>query len=95
MMKYILCLCSLLLIGCGGEKAEIEEQSRASLSPLRNLPIPADEEYEQSPTVDIDPILQDSIITLEEREELITMIENLLNELSYYKREFYLQKLRK
>ena len=41
----------------------------------------------------INPILQDSIITLEEQEKLVSLIENLLQELAYYKRLYYLRML--
>lgn len=96
MIKHLILLCSCLLIGCGGEKAEIE-QSRAHQSPLRNLPIPLDQAYDESPTVDLElnPLLQDSILTLEEQEELIEMVETLLQELAHYKRLYYLQLLKK
>ena len=45
--------------------------------------------------IELNPILKDSIITLEEQQELMEMIEKLLEELAYYRKLYYLQLLKK
>lgn len=91
--RLLTSLILLGLIGCNGEKEDINLSQY--VSPLRNVPIPIEDETPWTQDIELNPILQDSIITLEEQEELIKMIEDLLKELAYFKREYYLLKLKK
>ena len=86
--RWLSSLVVCLLLGCSGGHDDIELIKH--VSPLRDAPIPLD-----APSKSLDPILADSIITLEEQTELIKVIESLLEELAYYKRMYYLQLLKK
>ena len=92
--KLLWISCLFLIVGCGGGHDDLELIKK--ISPLRDIPIPEEiETLDNSQELKLNPILEDSIITLEEQEELIKLVENLLEELAYYKRMYYLQLLKK
>lgn len=90
----LISMCCLGLLGCSSTPDE-EMLTQKQISPLQYAPIPLELEVETTRDLRIDPILQDSIITLAEQELLIEALETLLQELSYYKRLYYLQLLKK
>lgn len=87
-------LCCVGLLGCSGGKDDVELVKY--VSPLRNVPIPldADETPQETYEEALNPILKDSIMTLEEQQELIDLVKKLLDELAFYQRAYYLQKLK-
>ena len=106
MKKWLLIsLISIWVAGCHPTILvnDPSQEPEMSIKP-RHLPIPLDEELDppdfdgRTPTledIELNPILKDSIITLEEQQELMEMIEKLLEELAYYRKLYYLQLLKK
>lgn len=93
MSKVSIILLCVVIVGCGGAKPE--EIAIKYMSPFRDLPVEDVMPEIETREIDLNPILKDSIITLEEQEFLLKVLSDLLDELAKYKKLYYMQLLKK